>query len=113
MTGEASPGYMPYPDVVESVVKRLSPDWKPSSFGDDEDAGVKAWKEHVRFLPKIIAIVRDPITRAVSSYKYNYIEPAMKRLKSGRGITAAVEQIPGKKTFVITCFPLTNWHMAN
>merc|ERR1719203_1628053 len=25
MTGEASPGYMPYPGVVEAVVKRLSP----------------------------------------------------------------------------------------
>eukprot|EP00581_Thalassiosira_minuscula_P018862 CAMPEP_0183718088 /NCGR_PEP_ID=MMETSP0737-20130205/11435_1 /TAXON_ID=385413 /ORGANISM="Thalassiosira miniscula, Strain CCMP1093" /LENGTH=781 /DNA_ID=CAMNT_0025947577 /DNA_START=1202 /DNA_END=3544 /DNA_ORIENTATION=- len=99
MTGEASPGYMPYPKVVESVVKRMSPDWKPSNFGDDSaGSGVNAWNEHVRSLPKIIAIVRDPITRAISSYKYNYIEPAMKKLRSGRGISASGKKIPGDKS---------------
>ncbi|KAL7531242.1 hypothetical protein ACHAXR_003934 [Thalassiosira sp. AJA248-18] len=95
MTGEASPGYMPYPAVVEAVAKRLSPGWKPGTLDGD---GVDAWKGHVRSLPKIIAIVRDPITRAISSYKYNYIEPAMKKLRSGAGISASGQIIPGKKT---------------
>ena len=91
MTGEASPGYMPYPTVVEAIAKRLSP--------ASEDNGVDAVKGHVKSsLPKIIAIVRDPITRAISSYKYNYIEPALKTLRSGRGISASGEKIPGSKT---------------
>lgn len=98
MTGEASPGYMPYPSVVESVVKRLSPHWKPSGSDDNDVNGVKAWKVHVRALPKIIAIVRDPIDRAQSSYRYNYIEPALQQLKAGRGLTVSGKSIPGGKT---------------
>jgi len=95
MTGEASPGYMPYPSVVEAVVKKMSPDWKPSR--SDGEHGVEAWKVHVRSLPKIIAVVRDPIERAKSSYKYNYIEPALKKLRTGTGIAASGERIPGRK----------------
>lgn len=102
MSGEASPGYMPYPNVVESLTKVLSPNWRPSSdSGDDNNDnghGVKVWKEKIRSLPKIIAIVRDPINRAQSSYKYNYIEPALKKLKNGRGLTASGQRIPGGKT---------------
>ena len=98
MTGEASPGYMPYPSVVESVVKRLSPHWKPSGSDDNDVNGVKAWKVHVRALPKIIAIVRDPIDRAQSSYRYNYIEPALQQLKAGRGLTVSGKSIPGGNT---------------
>ena len=98
MTGEASPGYMPHPSVVESVVKRLSPNWHPSGSDSDGANGVEAWKVHVNALPKIIAIVRDPIDRAQSSYKYNYIEPAIKKLKAGRGLTVSGKNIPGGKT---------------
>ena len=99
MSGEASPGYMPYPSVVETIVKRMSPNWKPSGDSVDGDStSVESWKQTVRSLPKIIAIVRDPIDRALSSYKYNYIEPAIKTLKLGRGVTASGHRIPGGKT---------------
>ncbi|KAL9189033.1 hypothetical protein ACHAXT_011523 [Thalassiosira profunda] len=98
MTGEASPGYLPYPEVVEAVAKRLTPNWKPSSVDGVVGNGADAWKQHVRSLPKIIAIVRDPITRAISSYKYNYIEPAMRILRAGRGISVSGKAIPGKKS---------------
>ena len=96
MTGEASPGYMPYPDVVETVVKKLA----TTTMGDSakNNGGVDAWKEHIQSLPKIIAIVRNPIERAVSSYKYNYIEPAMEQLKRGRGVSASGEKIPGARS---------------
>jgi len=77
----------------------MSPNWKPSGDSVDGDANrVEAWKQTVRSLPKIIAIVRDPIDRALSSYKYNYIEPAIKTLKLGRGVTASGHRIPGGKT---------------
>lgn len=92
MTGEASPGYMPYPSVLEMMVKRLS----PSNPEDDGEAkGLDVWKEQVRSLPKIIAIVREPIQRAVSSYKYNYITPALERMTSGTALSAGGEPIPG------------------
>ena len=99
MTGEASPGYMPYPSVVESVVRRLSPtDWRPYGSTLDDRDGPEAWKAQVRSLPKIIAIVRDPVDRARSSYKYNYVEPALSRLRAGRGVTVSGERIPPRMT---------------
>jgi len=59
MTGEASPGYLPYPDVSNMVADRL-----PG--------------------PKLIAIGRDPLDRSWSSYRYNYVTPALDRMKKGR-----------------------------
>mmetsp|Transcript_28140 Transcript_28140/g.39587 ORF Transcript_28140/g.39587 Transcript_28140/m.39587 type:complete len:566 (-) Transcript_28140:1409-3106(-) len=59
MTGEASPGYLPYPDVSKLVADRL-----PG--------------------PKIVVIGRDPLDRSWSSYKYNYVTPALERLRRGR-----------------------------
>lgn len=91
MTGEASPGYMPYPSVIELLVKRLSPT-QPKK---DITYGLEAYKDSIQSLPKIITVVRDPIERAVSSYKYNYIVPALTRLKRGQGVTASGEPIPG------------------
>eukprot|EP00541_Cyclophora_tenuis_P019284 CAMPEP_0116543890 /NCGR_PEP_ID=MMETSP0397-20121206/1814_1 /TAXON_ID=216820 /ORGANISM="Cyclophora tenuis, Strain ECT3854" /LENGTH=322 /DNA_ID=CAMNT_0004068043 /DNA_START=134 /DNA_END=1102 /DNA_ORIENTATION=+ len=63
MTGEASPGYLPYPDVVALVANRM-----PGT--------------------KIICVGRDPLDRSYSSYRYNYINPAIEKLKKGheRGI---------------------------
>ncbi len=99
MTGEASPGYMPYPSVIEGLVKRLSSNWMHSTTEDSgSDIGVKVWKAHVQSLPKIIAIVRNPIERAKSSYKYNYVVPAIKMLRSGGGITVRGKRIPGKRS---------------
>jgi len=57
ITGEASPGYLPYPDVARRMSHGL--------------------EGHT----KIIVIVREPLDRAWSSYKYNYVEPALERLK--------------------------------
>eukprot|EP00980_Cylindrotheca_fusiformis_P031367 scaffold26259_cov108-Cylindrotheca_fusiformis.AAC.1 len=60
MTGEASPGYLPYPDVARAVA--VSP--------------VEA---------KLITLGRNPIDRIWSSYKYNYITPALETLRKGIG----------------------------
>ena len=98
MTGEASPGYMPYPYVVEAVAQQFSSNWKPSAANDDGRKGLEKWKAIVRSLPKIIAIVRNPIERAKSSYKYNYVDPAITKLRSGSGITVQGKRIPGKKS---------------
>ena len=59
MTGEASPGYLPYPDVVALAQKRL-----PG--------------------PKIILAARDPLDRAWSSYRYNYVAPALEWAMKGK-----------------------------
>lgn len=58
MTGEASPGYLPYPQVVREISK--SP--------------VEA---------KLVTIGRNPIDRIWSSYKYNYVTPALDTLRNG------------------------------
>jgi hypothetical protein len=61
MTGEASPGYLPYPSVVQAVQRLMRPT-----------------------LPKIIVIGREPLDRMYSSYKYNYVIPTIKLLQRGR-----------------------------
>jgi hypothetical protein len=58
LTGEASPGYIPYPAVANMVARRL-----PG--------------------PRIIAIGREPIDRAYSSYRYSYVTPTMDALRQG------------------------------
>ena len=94
MTGEASPGYMPYPFVIELLVKRLS-STQPEKIGK---GGLETYKDSIRSLPKIITVARDPIERAISSYKYNYIVPALTTLKRGTGVTASGKPIPGRKS---------------
>lgn len=59
MTGEASPGYLPYPDVARLVRQRL-----PSG-------------------PRIIAVGREPVDRAYSSYRYNYVTPTLHAMRHG------------------------------
>ena len=59
MTGEASPGYLPYPDVVALTKKVM--------------AGTK-----------IICVGRDPLGRSWSSYRYNYINPALEIMRKGK-----------------------------
>lgn len=67
MTGEASPGYMPYPDVAHRTAQQL-----PG--------------------PKIIAIGREPLDRSWSSYNYNYVRPALDKLRRGK-----MAGVPGQK----------------
>lgn len=59
LTGEASPGYLPYPDVAHEVNIRM-----PG--------------------PRIIAIGRSPLERSYSSYRYNYANPTFEALRNGR-----------------------------
>jgi len=59
MTGEASPGYLPYPDVVERTAREM-----PGT--------------------RIINIGRDPLDRSYSSYRYNYVNPALEKLRKGK-----------------------------
>jgi hypothetical protein len=91
MSGEASPGYMPYPSVLERVVKKLS----PNNVDHDGLTSLKDYKLQVKALPKIISIVREPIDRAISSYKYNYITPALERMRSGTALSADGSAILG------------------
>ncbi|KAL3906004.1 MAG: hypothetical protein SGILL_009452, partial [Bacillariaceae sp.] len=65
MTGEASPGYLPYPQVVKDVYRLMK---DPSN----------------QDLPKIIMIGREPIDRMYSSYRYNYVYPTLKYLRQGK-----------------------------
>ncbi|KAL3797693.1 hypothetical protein ACHAWO_005299 [Cyclotella atomus] len=97
MSGEASPGYLPYPSVLEMVVKRLS-----SSTANVQDSstknGLNEYRDQIRQLPKILSIVREPIDRAISSYKYNYITPALERMRAGIGLSADGSPIPGGRS---------------
>ena len=70
MTGEASPGYMPYPDVAQLIHKRM--------VALSKNTGER------NVTPKIIAVVRNPLERAWSSYNYNYVQPALKKLTKSR-----------------------------
>lgn len=69
MTGEAAPGYIPYPGVAHLVKKRM-----PG--------------------PKILTIAREPLDRAWSSYNYNYVREALKIIKR----KASVMGIPTGKS---------------
>jgi hypothetical protein len=60
LTGEASPGYLPYPDVAQMVRLRM---------GEG---------------PRVIVIAREPVDRAYSSYRYNYVKPTLKWMRMGR-----------------------------
>lgn len=59
MTGEASPGYLPYPSVVNLVRERL-----PG--------------------PRFLALGRNPLERSYSSYRYNYLNPTLEWLQNGK-----------------------------
>mmetsp|Transcript_21935 Transcript_21935/g.24965 ORF Transcript_21935/g.24965 Transcript_21935/m.24965 type:complete len:619 (+) Transcript_21935:174-2030(+) len=69
MTGEASPGYLPYPDVA----RRLQVYMKNNA-GNGENQPVD--------MPKIITIVRNPLERSWSSYNYNYVRPTVSKMKN-------------------------------
>lgn len=60
ITGEASPGYLPYPKAVKATSDLL-----PGN-------------------PKLIVVGRNPLTRMYSSYRYNYRDPTLQTYKSGK-----------------------------
>jgi hypothetical protein len=65
MTGEASPGYLPYPKAV------------------------KATRDRMEGNPKLVLIGRNPLTRMYSSYRYNYRHPTLIAYQHGKnGIMA-------------------------
>lgn len=68
MTGEASPGYLPYPNVANRLKT-----WMQERAGNGKGQAVGS--------PKIITIARDPLDRSWSSYKYNYQKPLIDRLR--------------------------------
>jgi hypothetical protein len=81
MTGESSPSYFPYCEVPRLIRERT--------------------RSKNNAHPKIIAILRDPISRAMSSYKYNYVDPALKLLLNrpkGPKTKAAMNNIPADET---------------
>lgn len=69
ITGEASPGYLPEPDVAKRLLN-----WMTLRASNGPDA--------LTSLPKLITIVRNPLERSWSSYKYNYVNPAIQMLMS-------------------------------
>jgi hypothetical protein len=90
VAGEASPGYMPYPDVARNAYMS----WKGNNTSNG--AGVGSDNQPLRqFLarnshesmipevpPRIIAIGREPLDRIYSSYKYNYVVPTIESLRT-------------------------------
>jgi len=69
ITGEASPGYLPEPAVAKRLLK-----WMTVRAGNGPDVPTS--------LPKLITIVRNPLERSWSSYKYNYVTPTIQKLMS-------------------------------
>lgn len=90
VTGEASPGYLPYPAVARNAYKA----WKGDL--DVDGAGIASnYQPLSKFLanqsyrsmvpevpPRIIVLGREPLDRIYSSYKYNYVVPTIEHLKT-------------------------------
>ena len=90
VTGEASPGYLPYPEVARDAYKT----WKGTASGNG--AGMASvGKPLSQFLaspsyksmvpevpPRIIVLGREPFDRIYSSYKYNYVVPTIESLRT-------------------------------
>jgi hypothetical protein len=60
MSGEASPGYLPYPSVPHLIEERL-----PGGM-------------------RILVLGRNPLERMWSSYQYNYVTPMKESMQAGR-----------------------------
>jgi len=71
MTGEASPGYLPRPDVAHELQSLMK-----NNAGNGHNQPVST--------PKIIAIVRNPLERSWSSYNYNYVRPTLNKIKEAK-----------------------------
>ena len=92
MTGEASPGYLPYLNIPHRIHKIMSglASTSTTDFSQKIEtshnstatvATTTSVHRHNNDLPKMIAIIRNPLTRAYSSYRYNYVQPAREYLR--------------------------------
>jgi len=70
-TGEASPGYLPYPEAAPRVAETYL-----SAAADSAGRSGAS--------PRIVAIGRDPLERAYSSYRYNYVNTTVEMMHKGR-----------------------------
>jgi len=78
ITGEASPGYLPYPDVARDV-KRVWTSHKTTtpSLSNNHNSN----NNNNMVPPKIITVGREPFDRLYSSYRYNYVVPTIQHLR--------------------------------
>ncbi|VEU34753.1 unnamed protein product [Pseudo-nitzschia multistriata] len=88
MTGEASPGYLPYPEVAKLVHQTYG---GTGQDGAGTDVGMSlqyllgdpAYRKRAPAVPpRIIAVGREPLDRMYSSYRYNYVVPTIEHLRS-------------------------------
>jgi len=90
MTGEASPGYLPYPDVAKNAYRAWKGTLSENGAGEGSHGRPlvsflmnpyhKSWVPEVP--PRIIAVGREPFDRILSSYKYNYVVPTIEFLRT-------------------------------
>ena len=89
MTGEASPGYLPYPEVAKNAHKAWKGTLSQNGAGEGShgrplvtflaNPSYKSWVPEVP--PRIIAVGREPFDRILSSYNYNYVVPTIQYLR--------------------------------
>jgi hypothetical protein len=92
MTGEASPGYLPYPEVAYLIRDRITSSTvvqatnysSGNNNSSEEDDRSSSATTMTYVGPKIITVGREPIDRAYSSYKYNYVTPTLKSIRRGK-----------------------------
>jgi len=72
MTGEASPGYLPYPDVAQLMPQRM-----PGT--------------------RLIVLGRNPLERAYSSFVYSYIDPHLDLMRRGAMMPDVPKGLPDRE----------------
>mmetsp|Transcript_18559 Transcript_18559/g.39014 ORF Transcript_18559/g.39014 Transcript_18559/m.39014 type:complete len:692 (+) Transcript_18559:434-2509(+) len=79
-TGEASPGYLPYPDVPKIVYQTYGGTRNGALFFDKHSHAHQS--EAPTVPPRIIALGREPMDRMYSSYRYNYVVPTIEHMRT-------------------------------
>lgn len=77
MTGEAYPGYLYSVQTMRDIHRSL---YLQTPSSDAKGNG-----------PKILVVVREPLARAYSSYKYNYVRVALQRLHASASSLARIQ----------------------
>ena len=89
VTGEASPGYLPYPAVARNAYKAWKGTYQKDGAGVASQnkplANFLIHPDHQSWIPthppKIVVVGRNPMDRIYSSYKYNYVVPTLQLLR--------------------------------